>query len=274
MCNFRISEGYFCVDFFVYWGNIMVMNSRGFTLIELLVVIAIVGLLSSIVVASVSSAKDKAKVAAGLRFDSSVQNAIGDHLVANWTFDSVSGSTVFDSAGNNDATIIGSVPMVDGVIGKAASFNGSANYINAGNPIDLQITGNQTISFWMYPTDFSSRRNPVAKAYGGEGTFTLETSGNLNYYYGTSGANTTPYYTYLAHTGIELNKWTHILIRRDLTNMKLMTYVNGVKTKEVNLPGIYSSATPSSLNFLIGAGYVSPFKGYIDEVRVYDEVFE
>lgn len=45
-------------------------NSRGFTLIELLVVIAIIGILSSVVLASLSSARNKGK-------DAAVKSALG-----------------------------------------------------------------------------------------------------------------------------------------------------------------------------------------------------
>lgn len=49
---------------------------RGFTLIELLVVIAIIGLLSSITLASLSTARDKSKVAAAKVQLKSIQNAV------------------------------------------------------------------------------------------------------------------------------------------------------------------------------------------------------
>jgi general secretion pathway protein G len=67
-------------------------TARGFTLIELLVVIAIIGVLSSIVIASLSAARNKGNDAKRLADLSSVQTALelyyGQH---GYTYPSVSG---------------------------------------------------------------------------------------------------------------------------------------------------------------------------------------
>ena len=62
----------------------------GFTLIELLVVIAIIGILSSVILTNISAVRDKARIAAATRFDSSTLHSIGDQLVGEWLFDTPS----------------------------------------------------------------------------------------------------------------------------------------------------------------------------------------
>ena len=121
---------------------------------------------------------------------------------------------------------------------------------------------------WLYPTDFSVRRNPINKAYGGEFTITQETNGRLTYYYGTAGSNTTPYQSFQTTSTIPLNTWTHVALVRDLTNMQLRWYINGVL--DGSIAATYSSATASTNHVSIGSGYANYYKGKIDEIGIYN----
>jgi hypothetical protein len=190
-------------------------------------------------------------------------------LAGYWTFNEGSGNTVEDFSGNNNNGVLYNSPSwVDGKIGKALSFNGSNTYVDFGNSNSLKITGSQTISMWLKPTDLAARRNPVDKAYGGEGTMTLETSGTISYYYGTSGTNGGSYQS-ISSAALKAGVWTHIAIVRDLDNMKLRWYINGVKTNEATAN--YAAAVASGNNLRIGLGYAGAFLGLIDEVAIYNQ---
>jgi len=149
----------------------------------------------------------------------------------------------------------------------ALDFDGTNDFVALGNPAQLQITGDMTIEMWVKPDVFGARRNPYAKAYGGEGTITQEINGTLNYYYGTNGGNGTPYQGFNSGSVLNLGQWNHIAIVRDLTNMQLRWYINGVLTRQ----GVasYAAATAGSNNVTIGQGYVSRYDGQIDELRVW-----
>lgn len=157
--------------------------------------------------------------------------------------------------------------------GNALSFNGTAG-VNLGNPPKLRIAGNMTIEMWLYPTDFSARRNPYNKAYAGEGTITQEPNGTLNFYQGSLGADggtgactAGNYEGFGSGTALTLNQWNHIALVRDMAAGQLRWYINGNLTNTLTF-----CQTPVAGNspVIIGAGYTNPYVGQIDEVRIWN----
>ena len=57
-----------------------------------------------------------------------VVSASDEGLIAHWSFDSISGNTVYDGAGNNDGTIHGA-KVADGISGKALEGAFSLKFI-------------------------------------------------------------------------------------------------------------------------------------------------
>ncbi|MFN9561045.1 MAG: LamG-like jellyroll fold domain-containing protein, partial [Dolichospermum sp.] len=228
------------------------------------------------------------------------QQLVGNEtgLAGYWNFNEPSGSTALDKTINgNNGNIIGATHVNQtgtpteqlaaaniiytvtdlpdqGVLGltsgsdKALSFNGVDNYVDVGNPATLQITGNQTIEMWLKPTNFNNRQNPYAKAYGGEGTITVETDGTVSYFYGVSGDNSGDYQGFNTGVSLKADEWNHLSIVRDLTANKLYWYINGAKVNEIDAQ--YSAAVASSNAIYIGRGYVSNLSGQIDDVRIWN----
>ena len=144
------------------------------------------------------------------------------------------------------------------------------------NDGSLQITGDMTYELWLRPTGLGFRRNPLAKAYSGEGTITQEPDLRLTFYQGPDGGNTgvpfdpndpgTPGYEWIQSTSpLELGVWSHVVLTR--SGSSLRWYVNGVLDAGV---GFSNTPVASTEPLLIGNGYENGYVGDIDEVAVYD----
>ena len=155
--------------------------------------------------------------------------------------------------------------LAPGKAGSAMKFAGST-YVDMGNPRTLQLIGSQTICMWINPANLSARQNPINKAYGGEGTWTLEPGGTINYWYGSSGGDSSPYNGYNMSKPLKPGEWVHVAVVRNLKTKKVIWYRDG---KPVYVGTAAHKPRASKNDLWIGRGYDGNFQGLLDEIALF-----
>ena len=213
------------------------IKNKAFTLIELLLVVSIVGLLVSIVMVGLQSARRKAKVAKALQWSQNIHSVLGDSIEGAWSFNEGSGhTTVSDVSGNgNNGTLVNGVQFTADTpnrkLGYALKFNGGGAYVNCGN------VGNvKTISFWLKPDNLTT--NSILELNGTQ-TITISNS----QIQANSFASPTIYVDAKQSLAIPDNNWHYILI---------------VQSSNISASAVYLGK--------VGTNY---FNGLLDEVRIY-----
>jgi len=198
-------------------------------------------------------------------------------LIAHWTFDEGSGSIASDSSGNNNHRTIYGATWVDGIKGKALSFNGAecsgsydvCAYVELGSGTPLSISGDMTILMWI----------KIKQGAGEQHLMTDWTHFGSNYALfisrdrlrAGSGDGWTGSTSPLGNTYLSRDVWYFVSYVRSGNNLYL--YIDDYEDMSVAIPD-YLTGGVTTNNIRLGARTDrSPsmyFDGIMDEVRVWN----
>ncbi|MEC4749970.1 LamG-like jellyroll fold domain-containing protein [Methylomicrobium sp. Wu6] len=188
-------------------------------------------------------------------------------LVAAYGFEEASGTKVADASGNgNIGTINGAVRITNGHSGKALQFNGTSNWVTVNDSASLDLSTGMTLEAWVYPLSQTDGGNTIIlKEASGAEMYALYSEEDVNLpisyinngdYSGVQGPNRLP-----------VNTWTHLVATYDGQYQRL--YVNGVEVDNSAQSGLIQQST-GVLRIGGNSQWGEYFKGYIDEVRIYN----
>ena len=194
-------------------------------------------------------------------------DASSDGLVAAYGFEEGSGTKVVDASGHgNHGTIKGAVRITKGHYGKALSFDGLNDWVTVKHSDSLDLSTGLTLEAWVYPKSLTlGGKTVILKESFGGAVYNLyaneDTNRPISSFYDGS------YRVISGSKQLPANQWTHLVVTYDGAVQRL--YVNGVEVARENVNGVIYS---SSGKLRIGGNSLwgEFFKGYIDEVRIYN----
>jgi prepilin-type N-terminal cleavage/methylation domain-containing protein len=237
------------------------MRQKGFTLIELLVVISIISLLSSVVLSSLNSARERARIAAARQFATHSYRAIGDKAVVSWNFDESSGNAN-DGTGSGRTGVIngGATRSSDTYSGSGSSLvlDGINDYVEVA-AIDEMDGTEETVAVWVKHASASSDNILYNDASWKRRLFSP---------YWILVDNNSVYH-YLSTPGITDGKWHHVAYTLRGTSVK--GFVDGKLTSSVTLTAALGA--PSSYwrlgRLCAGASCDLYYAGMVDDFALF-----
>jgi prepilin-type N-terminal cleavage/methylation domain-containing protein len=248
------------------------LKTKSFTLIELLVVIAIIGLLASIVVVNINSARDKARIAKSVSFSGQIYQTLGSEAFVAWDFNdnTQDNSSNGNNCVNSGGVFVSSLVFSGGSFGKALSFNGSNAY--CGNSALNNLQNNQlTMELWLKMGGQStSFQHPIGLGGGHSATlYIAPNSYTLCWKFNSIGGVREE----TSITDIDTN-WHQVVVSYDGTNIR--AYIDGVFIKSDTASGQIVYSDNSLFIGTTGSGAI-PGGNYtnalIDEVKIYNKSF-
>jgi glucose/arabinose dehydrogenase/chitodextrinase len=196
----------------------------------------------------------------------SATTAAATGLVAAYSFNEGTGTSVADASGNgNTGTINGATWVVAGKYGAALSFDGTNDLVVINHSSSLSFSTGMTLEAWVLPTAAQSGwRTLIQKEVD---AFFLHASGGGAALQPTAGGTFNGSVDYFAPTALAVNTWSHVALTWNGSTMRL--YINGVEAAN-HARGGPMQTTTAPLRIGGNSPYGEFFLGRIDEVRVYN----
>ena len=199
----------------------------------------------------------------------------GNGPISHWMFDEGSGTTAYDSVGDNNGTVYGAV-WTTGQIDGALDFDGDGDYVDFGDIDEFEFGNNDfAVSFWFYAKGPHSHEGNVGTIVG-KYSYVLGRQWIFSHWLesGTIYFETFPTGAQMeeplpSSTAVYECQWVHVVgVRNGSTKL---LYINGVLDNTQATQGVI---TGKSTKVYIGCrenvykGYF--FNGVIDDVRIYN----
>jgi len=217
--------------------------------------------------ATISGVKDAAGnvIASPMSWNFTTAGSQPKQLVAAYSFNEGTGTTVFDSSGNgNNGTISNATWTSSGKYGGALVFNGTNSLVTINDSKSLDLTTGMTIEAWVNPTTVSSVWRDVI--FKNDSIYYLEATSPTNSAPVTGTTFSSGEVTTYGPSALPTNAWTYLAATYDGSN--LLLYENGNLVATLAHTG---SIVTSTNSLQIGGDSIwgDYFAGMINNVRIY-----
>ncbi|OYT15809.1 MAG: hypothetical protein B7C24_11045 [Bacteroidetes bacterium 4572_77] len=149
------------------------------------------------------------------------------------------------------------------------AFDGINDYVEIGTPSGITALGQASFTFeaWVNTTTVNTRQCIVGNWDYSSHSIVLElhSSGNLRLYVDATAYNST--------AEVDDGKWHHVAGVRDITNNKIIMYVDGIEVYNQNATTTsFTITNPTRIGRNFNDSFALYFKGDLDEVRLWNDV--
>jgi len=198
-------------------------------------------------------------------------------LIGHWKFDEGSGTTAYDSSGNDyNATLMGDPTWTDGMISGALLFDGNDDYLDCGNPVGLEPTQTITVSAWVKTQSASKYDTIISKPGPRRGaSYVFRILDRNAPYFSVAVTNGWAYQAPSNEKSINDGVWHNLTGTYDMETIRF--YFDGVEIgngKAMSLEIDYTD----SINLVIGASSTTHLNwnwpGKLDDIRIYNRALD